>query len=175
MRLQIASLLLVVTTVVADGAAIIGAIQKVSASAAKLNNTVLGFHAGILGLGDTIKLLIDSTSLLNDIKAGTKTAQASAPLNFDDALAIAGVTVSLVTDVQVVISSIVNAKPTFDKLLIVSPTVLINLKIEKKASDEFSAAIISQLPIEFQDLAKTLVQPIDEGFDAAIAEYNPFK
>ena len=175
MRLQLAYfLLLSVTTVQADGQAIVEAIQKISASSAKLNNTVVNFQAGLLGLGDSIHLLIDSSNLLKEIKSGTEVAEESAPLDFLETLSVAGATQALVTDVQIVLTSTVNAKPKFDKLLIVSPTVLVNLKMQRKASAAFSEAVIGKVPVELQETARNLVGPIDVAFEAAIAEYNPF-
>jgi hypothetical protein len=145
MHLSILSVSLLLTTVLADGASILAAMAKISASTAKLNNTVADFPAGIAGLADVVPLLIDSTTLLHDINSGTKVAQQSANLTNAEVLGVAGATQALVTSVQSVLNTLVAAKPKFDKLLIVSPVVLINLKEEKSATDKFSAAVISKL------------------------------
>ncbi|RDL31831.1 Uncharacterized protein BP5553_09233 [Venustampulla echinocandica] len=174
MRLQILGLTLLTTTVLADGASILAAMSKISSSTAKLNNTVTDFSAGLLGLADVVPLLIDSTNLLHDINSGTKVASSSANLTVPETIQVASATSSLVADVQTVLTSIVNAKPKFDKLVLVSPVVLVNLKEQKRATDKFSAAVVSKLPAAFVEVAKGLVAPIDTAFDAAIAEYKPF-
>jgi hypothetical protein len=174
MRLYIVPFTLLITTVLADDASIIAAIGKISSSTAKLNNTVTDFSAGLLGLADVVPLLIDSTNLLHDINSGTRVASSSANLTILETLGVASATTSLVKDVQNVLMTIVNAKPKFDKLVIVSPVVLINLKQQKAATDKFSKAVISKVPVELKEVAKNLVAPIDTAFKAAIEEYSPF-
>lgn len=75
---------------------------------------------------------------------------------------------------QTVLVTLVNAKPKFDKLVIVSPVVLINLKLQKAATDKFSAAVISKVPVDLKETAEGLVAPIDIAFEAALEEYSPF-
>lgn len=132
------------------------------------------FSSGLAGLAGVIPLLIDSTSLLEDINSGTKIASSSANLTVSETLKIASATIALVTDVQSLLKTIVNAKPKFDALLLVSPVVLINLKQQKSATDQFSAAVVGKVPVMFQDFAKGLVAPIDTAFDAAIEKYKTF-
>lgn len=174
MRLHVLPLALLATTVLADGAAVLASIATISTATIKLNTTVANFPSGFAGLIDAIPLLEDSTALLNDINAGTKVASASANFTFDDTINVAQATLTLVADVQSVLTTIVNAKPKFDELVIISPVVYFNLKQQKTASDQFSAAVISKVPELFQDFARTLVAPIDTAFDAAIAKYKIF-
>lgn len=169
------ALLTVATTVIADAAAIVTELGKISAQTDKVEGIVTGFSAGIKGLGDVVPLLIESTELLIDIKKATKVAKASEPLNLDGVIAIVGPTQALVADVQSLLAAITNAKPKFDKLLIVSPVVLLNLKQQKKATEELNNAVISKVPADFQGLARDLVAPIYVAFDATIAEYSKKK
>jgi len=174
MRLHILPLTLLATTVLADGASILAAISKISTSTTKLNSTVADFSSGLAGLADVIPLLIDSTALLEDIKSGTNVASSSANLTFGETIQIASATSALVTNVQSTLKTIVNAKPKFDALVLVSPVVLINLKQQKSATDQFSTAVISKVPAAFADFARSLVAPIDTAFNAAIGKYKQF-
>jgi hypothetical protein len=56
--------------------------------------------------------------------------------------------------------------------LIVSPVILLNLKLEKAATDKFAAAVISKVPTALQATAQGLITPIDNAFDSAIAVYE---
>lgn len=85
---------------------------------------------------------------------------------------IAGAVQSLTTVIQKALSDIIAAKTKFDKLLIVSPTVLANLKEEKKATDAFGSAITDKVPAALQEIAKSLLQPIDDAFTKAISAYG---
>jgi hypothetical protein len=56
--------------------------------------------------------------------------------------------------------------------LIVSPVILLNLKLEKDATDKFAAAVISKVPTALQATAQGLITPIDNAFASAIAVYE---
>ncbi len=162
-----------ITTVLADAASIAGAIDAINAQAIKLQGTVSSFDAGILGLGDVIPLLIDSTTLLSKVKQGTKIAKASEEVDFGGAIGIAGRTATLVENTQALIAGLVNQKPRFDKLFIISPVVLINLKQQKRATADFGAAVIAKLPEALRETGTNLLAPVDVAFNSAIAEYKP--
>lgn len=66
----------------------------------------------------------------------------------------------------------VAAKGKFDGLLVVSPVVLLNLGLEKKATDRFGAAVVEKVPEALQGIAKGLLVPVDESFEEAIAAYK---
>ncbi|KFY87240.1 hypothetical protein V500_07043 [Pseudogymnoascus sp. VKM F-4518 (FW-2643)] len=174
MRFSILPIALLASTVVADGAAILAAMTKISAATSKLNGTIADFHGGLIGLGETIPILIQSTTLLNDIKEGTKTADASAELTVDETIQVAGATSNLVAGVQSSLKTIVATKPEFDELLVISPVILINLEQQKSATDKFSKAVVAKLPEQFRSIAEGLIAPIDVAFDEAIATYKKF-
>ncbi|OBT67172.1 hypothetical protein VE03_02668 [Pseudogymnoascus sp. 23342-1-I1] len=174
MRFSILPIALLATTVLADGASILASMTKISAATSKLNATIADFHGGLIGLAETIPILIESTQLLNDIKEGTKTAQASAVLTVDETIQVAGATSDLVKGVQTSLQTIVDTKPEFDELLVISPVILINLEQQKSATDKFSKAVVAKLPEQFQSIAEGLVAPIDVAFDDAIATYKKF-
>lgn len=158
-------------TVCADGASIVAAINKVTDDTANLNNTVLAWQGDLLGL---IPIVSDSQTLLNDINAGTKTAQASSNLTVLESIGVYTATLALSSAVNQTLITIEETKPKFDDLLLVSPVILANLKEEKQASDQFSAAIISKVPTDLQPIANNVVAGIDAEFDQAIAIYQQF-
>ncbi|KFY25827.1 hypothetical protein V493_04427 [Pseudogymnoascus sp. VKM F-4281 (FW-2241)] len=174
MRFSILPIALLASTVVADGAAILAAMNKISASTTKLNGTIADFHGGLIGLAETIPILIQSTTLLNDIKEGTETAEESNQLTVDETIKVSGATTELVKGVQTSLQTIVDTKPEFDELLVISPVILLNLQQQKSATAKFSKAVISKLPEEFRGIAEGIVAPIDVAFDSAIAAYKKF-
>jgi hypothetical protein len=97
------------------------------------------------------------------------------------------------------LTDVIAAKPKFDGLVIVSPTTLLNLKLEKKGSDAFGSAVVEKIPealqgyvflsffavvveievlvhvgtrADFYRIAQGLLAPIDASFDEAIAVYE---
>lgn len=72
------------------------------------------------------------------------------------------------------LSEIVAKKPTFDRDLILSPIILINLEQEQSASDKFTAAVTAKVPAALQASAKQLTEPIDAAFSQAISTYKQF-
>lgn len=162
---------LLVTTVLADGDAIVDALGTIASDTAELNNTVLDWDGGLLG---TLPIITKSTALLSGINKATKTAKSSEELSLIEAVSVALATQDLIQDVNVTLATIVDAKPKFDHLLL-SPVILLNLGLEKGATDKFSAAVKSKLPEEVADAADQLAAQIDEAFDDAIDAYDgPF-
>ena len=174
MRFSVLPVVLLATTVLADGAAIIAAMTTISDATIKLNTTVADFAGGLIGLAETVPLLIESTTLLKDINDGTKVASSSANLTLAETIAVAGATSDLVKVVQSSLQTIIDTKPKFDHLLVISPVILINLEQQKSATDKFSAAVISKVPEALQIVAQGLIAPVDTAFDNAIAQYKKF-
>lgn len=195
----LAQILLPITFLVshalADGASISAAIDNISAATAKLNETVAEFPDNpILGLTDIGELLVDSTAALISIKQGTKVAEASGNLTLYvhyfllnkclqlltclcfslEAFGLAGKITSLSSTVQSTLDTTVAAKSKFDKLLIVSPIVLLNLKQQRSATVDFGDAVTEKVPVELQPIAKNLQAPILAALDKAIAAYKIF-
>jgi hypothetical protein len=86
MRLNLLPLALLTVTVLADGASILAAIGTITNSTLALDNVVLSFPSGLLGLADVFPLLTASTKLLSDIHSGTSVAQSSANLTVAEAI-----------------------------------------------------------------------------------------
>lgn len=81
------SLLSAASYVVADGAAVVSAIETIAADAVKLNSSVASFE-GLTTILEALTINSDSSALLKAIKAGTSTAQASSNFTLGEALAL---------------------------------------------------------------------------------------
>ncbi|PMD14637.1 hypothetical protein NA56DRAFT_583345 [Hyaloscypha hepaticicola] len=175
MHVSFIPLSLLAARALADGAAIVAAMTTISEATVALNSTVTSFPSNpLLDLLDVGPLLTDSLTLLNDINSATATAQKSANLTISEVVAVAEATLSLASTVESVLTNIVNSKPKFDKLVVVSPVILLNLKSEKSATDKFGAAVVAKVPTAFQTTAQNLLAPIDAAFNSAIATYEQF-
>ncbi|KAG4418072.1 hypothetical protein IFR04_008809 [Cadophora malorum] len=164
-----------VSHVVADGASISAAIDNIAAATEKLNETVAEFPDNpILGLTDIGDLLVNSVGVLKTINEGTKVAEVSANLTALEAIGLAGKIQALSSTVTSTLDTTVDAKSKFDKLLIVSPIVLLNLKQQRSATVDFGDAVTAKVPVELQPVAQNLQAPILAAFDEAIDAYNPF-
>ncbi|KAL0935809.1 antigenic cell wall [Colletotrichum truncatum] len=168
MLLKFSLLGLFVTSVIADGAAIVAAMDEIAAQNTLLGDTVAAWDGGLFG---TLPIIVDSTKLLIKINEATKVAEESEPLNLIEAITVAQSTQKLAGGVDTTLGNVVDAKPKFDKLLL-SPIILLNLKLEKDATDKFSAAVIEKVPESLQAVAKNLVAQIDTAFDNAIDAYH---
>lgn len=153
----------------ADGAAIVAALATVGESTTKLGNSVTGWKGDILG---TLPIVAESTALLIHVKKGTDTAEDSEPLDLAATLDVAVATGELVKSVNATMSALIGAKGRFDKLFM-SPLIFVNLGLQKRATTEMSEAIISKVPVELQELAGSLVAPIDASFELAIDAFHP--
>ncbi|KAE8448839.1 hypothetical protein EG329_008841 [Mollisiaceae sp. DMI_Dod_QoI] len=164
---------LLTAQVLADGASILAAMSKISNATVALNNTLNSFPSNpLLAIGDIAPLLVDSVNLLDDINSGTTIASKSANLTLSETIEVAKATIALGTTVSTTLQNLINAKPKFDKLVVISPVVLVNLKLEKDATDRFGKAVVSKVPSAFQGTAKGLLSPIDTAFNSTIAFYS---
>ncbi|RFU32854.1 hypothetical protein B7463_g3526, partial [Scytalidium lignicola] len=168
MLLKFLSLALLATPILADGAAVVNAIDSITNKTLQLNTTVSSWHGDLLG---ALPIVTQSTELLAVINSGTKTAQKSANFTVIEVITIAGVTETLVTDVLSALDTIQAAKPKFSKLLL-DPAILLNLVLEKEATDKFQAAVIAKVPAALQSIAEQLVAPVDPAFSSAITDYE---
>lgn len=166
----LAPVAILASTVAADAASIQTALDTINLSTLKLKNYVDTWNGKLLTV---IPIVSESTSLLANIKRGTKTAEASEELDTLGALGVGEKTSNLATTVNQTITAIITSKPKFDKLLL-SPTILLNLKLEKKATEELNDVIVSKIPELFQDFARSLSAPIIDSFDEAIETYKLF-
>lgn len=152
----------------ADGAAILDAITAIQNATLDLASTVGSWDGSFLG---SLPIIGDSTSLLAKIKEGTATAEQSANLTDIEGFSVGIATLGLVTDVNSTLTTLIAAKPKFDKNLITG-VALLNLELEKSASGDFSEAVISKLPAAFAAAGETLSAEISASFDQAIDVFS---
>lgn len=156
--------------VIADGAAITAAMSVVSSDTTALAKTVGDWNGNPLTI---LEILVQSTKLLVDINKATDTAKSSANLTFTEGISVAQATLSLSSTVQSTLTTIVGKKSLFDDFFL-SGAILLNLKAEKKATDDFAAAVVTKLPAALQGSAAALTKPIDDAFNSAITAYEKF-
>ncbi|KND89995.1 hypothetical protein TOPH_05281 [Tolypocladium ophioglossoides CBS 100239] len=163
------SLVALAATVLADGKAITSAMNTINSDTVRLGTTVAAWPGDVFGV---LPIAGESLALLEDIKKGSQTAADSAPLTQDEALSLATAVGDLAAQVNKTLEAIIAAKPKFDSLLVVSPVIFLNLEAQQKATADFSAKVVAKVPAALQAIARSLIQPIDDGFNKAIAEYR---
>lgn len=156
------------STVLASGATIVDALGVVSSITSDLNTAVASWKGDLLG---ALPIVVKSTELLKDINNATKTAKASEPLVALEAIGVAQAVQALSAQVNTTLTTIIATKPKFDKLLL-SPVILLNLDLEKDASDKLGAALKAKVPENLQGIAQSLQDTLDGYFDTAIAAYK---
>jgi hypothetical protein len=156
--------------VVSDGASIVNSMQTISNATIALGTTVSSWHGTLLG---TIPIVAQSTSLLDEIRKGADVAKASANLTTLEAIQVAQATRALAAGVNATLETLIAAENKFDRLLL-GPIILLNLKLEKDATEDFSGAVIQKTPEGLRRVAQILVDEILAGFDKALDTYKLF-
>ena len=156
--------------VIADGTAIVGAMTVVRNDTTALAKTVGDWNGNPLTI---LEILVQSTKLLVDINKATDTAKSSANLTLIEGITVAQATIALSSTVKSTLTTIVDKKSLFDDFFL-SGAILLNLKAEKKATDDFAAAVVTKLPAALQGPAAQLIKPIDDAFNSAITAYEKF-
>lgn len=168
MRSSIIALSFLLTTVLADGAAIVSSLETITAATISLNTTIAKWPGTLL---TAFPIITESTTLLKDIKSATSVAEASTPLSDLEAFNVAIATLALSSDVNSTLETIIAKKRKFDRLLL-GPIILLNLKLEKDATEEFGAAVVEKVPEGLKGAAETLVAGISDSFEKAIDVYD---
>ncbi|KAH8911583.1 hypothetical protein BR93DRAFT_352899 [Coniochaeta sp. PMI_546] len=166
----IAPLAFLASTVAANGAAIADAVGVINTVTLELQSKVTSWKGDLLG---TLPIIVASTELLTDINNATKTTKASAPLDALEALTVAIAVNNLSGSVNSTLSTIIAKKHQFDKLLL-SPVILLNLELEKDATDKLGAALADKVPEALKGAAASLQATIDGYFNTAIQAYKLF-
>jgi hypothetical protein len=168
--MQLTSLLTpfsLVAAVLAQGV-IEQSLTTVNKQTLELQQAVESWKGNFLG---TLPIIKESTDILDSISKGTKAAKDSQPLDVLGAIGVAVATQTLAQSVNTSLTTLIAAKPKFDKLLL-SPAILINLGLQKAATTKMSEAIIEKVPIELQPTAQELIKPIDAAFELAIQKFH---
>lgn len=169
MQLRLLLLSLLPSILATDPNPILTALNTIATDTTTLNTTVASWNGNALAL---LEITLQSAKLLAAINAGTKTASRAANLTLAQTLDVATATIALATDVNQTVTTIVAAKPKFDRLVVVDPVILLNLKLEQDASREFSAAVVAKVPADLQAIAQGLTQGIDDSFSEGLAVYE---
>ncbi|EGR51136.1 cell wall protein [Trichoderma reesei QM6a] len=148
---------------------ILDAITSISAHTTTLNTTISTWTGSPLTL---LAITAQSGSLLESIYGGTHAASRAANLTLDQTLAVASATITLATDVNQTITTIIGAKKKFDRLIVADPVVLLNLKLERDAARDFADRVVEKVPVDLQGVAKGLTQGIDDSFAEGLAAYE---
>lgn len=162
------SLALAVSPVVADGAAIIESLGTLSSSSADLNNTVAEWSGELF---DALPIVTKSVGLLTDTKDAAGVAEESEELTTEEAATLASSMQGLITDIENTLTTLEEAKPKFDELMM-GPVILLNLKMQKKETDNFSAAVVEKIPEALREVAQGMVDEVAGLFDKAIDAYG---
>lgn len=157
-------------TALAEGAAIVAALDTISDDTVTLNDTVTSWSGDLFG---ALPITVKSTSLLIDINKGIETADDSEALTDLETFNVAVTVANLINDTNTTLTNFINAKPKFDKLLL-SPVIYLTLSSQKDASSKLSAAIAAKVPETFTDAAETLGAQLDASFDVALSAYSLF-
>nr|POE56493.1 cell wall mannoprotein 1 [Quercus suber] len=163
----VAALGFLAATVAADGAAIVSALHTIQSANAALNTSIATWKGDLIG---ALPILINSNTLINDINNGTAVANASAPLDTNESINVYTAVTSLSNDVNRTLTSIIAAKPKFDKLFI-SGITKTELQNSKTATDKFGAAVVAKVPAYLQSTAQGVVTGLDDMFNRALAVY----
>lgn len=156
------------STALASGATILSAMSTITNTTKSLNKTISSWDGRLLGIAP---ISVKSAQLLLDIVNGTSIANASSPLTFAEAAQVASATTELAAVVNGTLDTIVQAKPKFDKLLL-TPVILIDLQLQRDASEDFAATVVDKVPASLRDTAEGLVEPIDEAFGRAVGKFS---
>lgn len=166
----------IATIVKRDGAAVVSAVNAISAQITTLNDTVNSYEGGLLGTLTALKIQIESTQLSNDLKSAIKTTEQSS--NFTDAESgnVATAFLNLSPNVISTLSNIVSKKSDFETGLlgIGSLTWLVksDLEQEKEESAELGDAVIAKLTPNYAALAPLINAQIADAFTSAINAYS---
>ncbi len=163
--------LTLITLASADAAAIADSLRAVNTATLELQSTVAKWKGTLL---TSLPIIKESAELLIATKKGTKAAKSTdKTLEFLEVLGVAELTINLATSVNATMTTLIQAKPKFDRLKM-GPLILVNLGIQKKATEEMSTAIAEKVPEELRELAGELVKPIEDAFEIAIDAFHPF-
>ncbi|KAK2598164.1 hypothetical protein QQS21_005715 [Conoideocrella luteorostrata] len=156
-------------TALADLTSVNNALIKINKDIGSLNTTINGWDGQLFS---AIPILAQSWGLEGTIKSGTKTADSSGPLNFDETLVIADSTADVAISAHSILANMVATKPKFDKIIVGTPFALGILKNLRNETAALATSIISKVPAELQPIAKELVGGIDADFAAAVKTYG---
>ncbi|EQL03211.1 Cell wall galactomannoprotein [Ophiocordyceps sinensis CO18] len=150
------------SSVLGDGNSIRKAIKTIGHDTTALGDVVSSRALPVVG---------KAVGLFVALKRGSRTARASAPLSFDEALGVATATGDLTSAVNKTLAALVVARPKFDYLL-VTPLILVTLDVQRRAANDFGGKVVAKVPKELRPIARQLIKGIDDDFETAIDAYH---
>lgn len=171
--MRVASLLISATalavTVLSDGNAIRNAIKIIDRDTTDLGNTVSSWPGSLLG---AVPIAGKADDLRQALEDGAHTAEVSAPLSYDEAVAVYQATGELNGTVNKTLSALIAAKPKFGRLPFGTTIMLNTLNVQRGAAKGFSNKVLTKVPKELQLIAKQIVKGIDDSFERVIDAYH---
>lgn len=156
------------SSVLGDGNSIRKAIKTTGHDTTALGDVVSAWPGDVLG---ALPVVGKAVGLFVALKRGSRTARASAPLSFDEALGVATATGDLTSAVNKTLAALVVARPKFDYLL-VTPLILVTLDVQRRAANDFGGKVVAKVPKELRPIARQLIKGIDDDFETAIDAYH---
>lgn len=123
-------------------------------------------------LQTAIPLLENDMKLQDCIKAATDVAKKTEPLSVDDTLEIAPIAVNLTDESKATVDTLIDIKPKLDKIMVGSTITLENFKSIRGEVVDFGKALIPKIAAETRDVAKTLIQSVDDNLARGIKAFG---
>ena len=159
-----------------DAAAVVDAVNTIGTSLVTLNTTVTGYSGGLGSELTALKIELESSQLVRDLKDAISTTQQSA--NFTDAESgtVATALVTLEPQILSALTNIASKKAAFEKGILdfISLTFLVknNLQQQKDLSAQLGDAVTAKLTPNYASLAPLITGQIADAFTAAINTFD---
>jgi len=159
-----------------SASAVVAALTTISNQLTTLNNTLNDFNGGLIDTLTALEIQGESSSLVDDINKATSVIKSTPALNDTDSLAVASAVLTLQPNIYSVLDNLVARHDIFEGAILdfVSVTWLveIDLKTQKKSTDQLGAAITNILSSAFQSIAPAIIADIDTHFTTAINAFD---
>lgn len=157
-------------TVLADGAAITGALKTIDTTIKGLTGQITSFKGTTLF--DAVPIGFTTLALNFDIQNGAKVAKASQPLTSDETVGLADVTATIITDATACIDALIAVKPQFDKIQLVTIATTLFVSTLQKSTADLGTAVVAKVPADFKEVAQQLIDQINAQFVRALTVYG---
>ncbi|OAR05680.1 hypothetical protein LLEC1_02976 [Akanthomyces lecanii] len=144
------------------------ALEIVDMTAIQLNATLGGNGAEETTLASVSK---DAVRLVIDMETATEFANISAVLDRDAALAVADTTGTLASDLGDVVDGFIRNRPSFDRLIFITPIIGDLIIKQRAAAKELSVAILAKIPKDLANATAIHTKEIDDKFAQGIKAY----
>ncbi|KAI9279038.1 hydrophobic surface binding protein A-domain-containing protein [Umbelopsis sp. AD052] len=147
-------------------------LQTIVTQLQKLTTEVNGYTAS-QGYTGALKINGDESTLETDIKKATTDCNAiTGTVSEADATAVFAEVALLVPQVQAALQAIVNKKPVFDTVLLVTPLVKGDLQRLQPLTASLDSCLLSHTPSDQTATAQGYINQINAAFTAACSAYG---